>query len=1229
MAQIAGGGRCSYFHPKKEPNPQRHSDTVRRLRERLEVAGCICEEEAEVKSGRADLVCTCGGETYIFEVKSYDLSGATLNDFFQLGIYCRDARERSPRCILVYRGLFHAGEDKKLVAVEIEPPEQYESLVKEQETKYKPGAECFYCARGEDCPYSLMKLTQIEKPPATVQMQVNVKESNQCGNWIRLYQELLKEEWCLMRHGTSCVSYGGVYVAHSGNVHHKPEEALTRLHIIATALRTGYPLYCGGRPIYERLVEEGLLVEKRCEPLRLTELVIGNIKVEGVLFINKLKQYEFLKAIDIANKLKEIYSYVGKANNDDVTSQLKKLLSDIYSGTCYKTFHGEFVRLVRSTGPLPNQPVVFEAYLLPFIEDIIGSRANDMNTLANLLTKYVGNPKLAESLLSSLTDERGRPVKQISEFQKTALEKLLAQSSDKPLFFLLTAPPGAGKTLVFIVYALSRLLRASQGEGGRAKIVIMYPTKTLAKQQLQLLVYTVGKLNEELGKIDPKLKIRLSLYDGDSRSRVGCSDGDELRGLHCGQNEKLIYRKSGETCTAYCGNQPLDYVTDIEEEVTHANIVVTNPYKLSSALLYGKEWLKDIELVVIDEAHHFLEPDNLDFLTAVLHRLMIRRGSPVDLVFSSATITSSGLPIPADREKLERMTFRAVGGLVRRGGGTSPEAVKKLAELVLGRGLAELYQIEYADYYSQPLLGDAKLTFPIILFAVPTQSPEGLVAEATMSGWIFSLASKERLRKNWNVVVFFDSKSEQKELYRYITKRLGVEELSEADKLLVKPLLWSQNQSAKGKGPLGYEIVRELINSPHSLESFSHLPLLCNRLSDLKKAEDEARNQYRGVASDTGGVLCYTVASGIAEKIYQDSSASHHRRIYIHNADLDPKQRADVEEVLVEKPQDWDVVLSTSTLEMGVNVESIAVVMQFGLPALPENLIQRFGRGGRSRESFHTSLGVLIARHTGEDIALIDEDYATRRLFGFEPRFLQYERSRERVKRIIRLVGFDTYWQHSACGNKSESEQLMRRSAEWLGASALVATEVGGELEHICEICQYIKDIQGTQGRFTISKAINELQKIMKDPLNFLLNGLPPALRNSKTYIEQIHSHCGNLFNTIRSKLTYSDLVLIIFTIDFIRKCSIFISDHQKDLLNNYIATVLPNANIIRADLGKCMVGLLTSSILSEMPHPLIISPPIDLVSVAPGPKQRPELQRRSTEEREGYLLNTPLKLED
>jgi hypothetical protein len=69
------------------------------------------------------------------------------------------------------------------------------------------------------------------------------------------------------------------------------------------------------------------------------------------------------------------------------------------------------------------------------------------------------------------------------------------------------------------------------------------------------------------------------------------------------------------------------------------------------------------------------------------------------------------------------------------------------------------------------------------------------------------------------------------------------------------------------------------------------------------------------------------------------------------------------------------MLLATSTLELGINVPDVSVIIQYKLPIRSESYTQRIGRAGRNPESYRIVTGILILSQAPTSVAyLYDED---------------------------------------------------------------------------------------------------------------------------------------------------------------------------------------------------------------------------------------------------------------
>jgi superfamily II DNA/RNA helicase len=78
------------------------------------------------------------------------------------------------------------------------------------------------------------------------------------------------------------------------------------------------------------------------------------------------------------------------------------------------------------------------------------------------------------------------------------------------------------------------------------------------------------------------------------------------------------------------------------------------------------------------------------------------------------------------------------------------------------------------------------------------------------------------------------------------------------------------------------------------------------------------------------------------------------------------------------------MLLATSTLELGIDVPDVSVVIQYKLPFRSESFIQRIGRAGRNPESYRIVIGVLILSPSPLSAAYMYDDDLQQRLINVD-----------------------------------------------------------------------------------------------------------------------------------------------------------------------------------------------------------------------------------------------------
>jgi len=424
--------------------------------------------------------------------------------------------------------------------------------------------------------------------------------------------------------------------------------------------------------------------------------------------------------------------------------------------------------------------------------------------------------------------------------------------------------------------------------------------------------------------------------------------------------------------------------------------------------------------------------------------------------------------------------------------------------------------------------------------------------------------------------------------------------------------------------------VKDLLNANavHELESYSHLSLYCVKKSDLERALKSARGEYNGNDSSLS-LECYLCAKEDATKMIKQSENGKLKTGYVpllvHNADLRLEKRGEVERILESWEPQWDLVLATSALEVGVNVRNAGVILQYGLPALPEVVVQRFGRGGRSEDALYVSVGVLMPRHTGEDVALIDEDYAVQRLFGFRPSFLYDKRFDTRYKSILMLVGFNAIAINGyECNRgKAVASRHIDYSSVMLALSSVEFKEVViNTLYYSCELC--------SSSTNNLETSESNITRALKNIVNWTRNQCrspPPILKEiCGNFIGRLCQLCSstNCIRQVLDNLPYLVTEAIPCDITLREKVGGTVPP-ASDILSIYTSLLTVGQRKRASSRERCMISHLSVLAQPPMPHPYLIVPPLEVFTVDLGQR----VEKRNVQIDEIYDLELPLKIRD
>jgi hypothetical protein len=307
--------------------------------------------------------------------------------------------------------------------------------------------------------------------------------------------------------------------------------------------------------------------------------------------------------------------------------------------------------------------------------------------------------------------------------------------------------------------------------------------------------------------------------------------------------------------------------------------------------------------------------------------------------------------------------------------------------------------------------------------------------EALATTTIWTAAVGKGLGHRLHAIAFMDSRETLRDTFKDFIRSGLSEDCFHADKLLVSPLLRQTKQDACLHN-IGHKYVERLLTylnlkqdtgeSYQLFARYSHLQLYYkwndveNYIHYMQKMLDpQQRQQSPGIVEEAENFAYdvykaasrYGSASSKGSRYWickpKDSSGECDEYYVLqHHAELEKTVRQKIENILSSK-DNWNLVIATSTLELGVNIPGVAVVLQYGAPPSGESFVQRVGRSGRDKWSFRTAFGAVFARNVGKDIMLIDETEAIRSLYNLSRPSYSPEPDTETLARYMALIYFD------------------------------------------------------------------------------------------------------------------------------------------------------------------------------------------------------------------------------
>ncbi|WP_248547586.1 DEAD/DEAH box helicase [Metallosphaera sedula] len=810
-----------------------------------------------------------------------------------------------------------------------------------------------------------------------------------------LYQEILKHELCLIRFNDLCMKVNDRHYvpASKYNVVHDFDATLTILDLAYLFHTYHKPGSCGAKDLdslINILKSSRLLIDLPCHDDTLDTVLKSLDNPVMEINIESSNVFRYFKMLEEIQQMK---------GGDEMRRVIKMVKER--KGECYKTAYGELLRLYRYEGALPSSALnlkspyyVLEAYLLPFIEEYIPNNTHNVDSICDQETSIV-----CESL-------RFEGVEKLNSYQFEMIKKL-KEEINKPKLGIISAPTGSGKTYVFSVYLLMKLLRVG-GVG-----LVIYPTKTLAREQLEKFIKIVYYINKHSQK-----KIHLYILDGSSRSSKDSNKSEDFRGgleLDIEGSKLQLRYKEGKLVLVGQNDiivEEVDWLSDNKnvERIEEPAIVISNHSMISNHLdrsVGRNHWIENLldnlNTLIIDEAHTFLNSKDLsDFMHFLILRIFLylalkhaTQSEDIGKAFKEV-ISSKSFDILISSATMETRDILEENVLTTQLAGidllSAPKANSSPPDLsAIFRGpLGDLYQEPICiPYYSTFDRKDSKrkLVVTSMFFPSPSSSSTTHFIEALSTSLLWSLGLGSTIRKLTNktyephILAFIDSKETQGEVFRNFVGRGLSEEEFHKDKLFIENKTTKRTYSKEIISTLKKAAANNIGNMRsddyNTFMRYSHLQFFMN-IDEINAFLQGKLNQEK-----------ISFIEGLTDDVTQASKGNNgqsfikgHSGHFVvkHNADLEARNK--IESILSQGK--WNICLSTSTLEMGVNLGNVNVVMQLGKPSSSDSYIQRLGRGGRNNLSFRISFGAIFLKNFGEDISYLDEGRAFRDLFSIE-----------------------------------------------------------------------------------------------------------------------------------------------------------------------------------------------------------------------------------------------------